>query len=166
MSACPDYAVQSLGPSSPIVPWDPTGCLHVRDVPRSIPSHIVPWYTWDVYTHSHYCGTHGGIAVQSHCPSRPIVRWYTCDPTGCLHVCASISSHSSMVHMGSHGMSTCPDYAVQSLCLSRPIVPWYTWNPMGCLHVPWWTTAHCGTHGIPWDVCMSRLCRVVQIMSS
>ncbi len=46
MSACLDYAVQSLCPSRPIVPWwytwDPTGCLHVQTMPCSPSVYPVP----------------------------------------------------------------------------------------------------------------------------
>ncbi len=56
------------------------------------------------------------------------------------------------VHKGSHGMPACP--MVDLL---------HTWNPMGCHGGLSHLTAHCGTHGIPWDVYMSRLCRTVPL---
>ncbi len=106
MSACPDYAVQSLCPSRP----------------------IVPWYTWDVYmSHgglSHLTGTlgsHGHVCMSRLCRAVPLsipshgthgIPRDVYMSRACCAVPLSIPSHSPMVHMGSHGMSACPNYAV------------------------------------------------------
>ena len=122
-----------------------------RVVPLSIPSHSPM-----VHKGSHRMSACPDHAVQSLCPSHPIVPWYTWDPMGCLHVQTVplshssvplfILSHSPMVDMRSHEMCACP--MVDLAILLPTDIPW---DPMCTTVGNKMAKTTMGHVDIPWD---------------